>query len=96
MDVAVAYGNRIFTLFHLPPSILCLIFPVHSLCCFLDIAITDSNMRRVFLENVCDSREFEYNISNMEIDGANALTVVRWLDKRNPRNTTDEADRHKR
>jgi Leucine-rich repeat (LRR) protein len=84
MEVAVAYGNRI-TLFHLPPSILCLIFskwlPVHSLC-FLDIAIADRNMRRVFLEDVCGSSEFEYDNNKMEIDGANAYTVVRWLDKR--------------
>lgn len=84
MDGAVAYGNRI-TLFHLPPSILCLIFskwlPVHSLC-FLDIAIADRDMRRVFLEDVCGSSEFEYDNNKMEIDGANAYTVVRWLDKR--------------
>ena len=77
------------TLFSLPQSVLCMIFskwlPVDSVC-VLDTAVADFHMRRVLLENLFTSAEFELENNTVDDLERNSSRdghgFVRWLYKR--------------
>jgi len=77
------------SLFSLPQSILCTIFskwlPVDSVC-VLDTAVADLHMRRVLLENLFTSAEFEFEnnmVDNLDRNSSrDGHGFVQWLYKR--------------
>ena len=77
------------SLFSLPQSVLCMIFskwlPIDSVC-VLDTAVADFHMRRVLLENLFTSAEFEFEnnmVDDLESNSSrDGHGFVRWLYKR--------------